>query len=187
MTMRVTILATLATMLLGAFGCGGAECPPPRECPVCPEAAPVPPPQPPPPPPQPVATGPMVEEWIQLPVRILFTTAGAELSAENRALLDQAVQTLRTREDIVRVRIEGHTDTRGRDANNAELSLQRAEQVKAYLISQGVPAQMLETAGYGAQRPLVIEGNYEENRAQNRRVEFSALIRRPREQAGQPL
>jgi outer membrane protein OmpA-like peptidoglycan-associated protein len=37
---------------------------------------------------------------------------------------------------------------------------------------------MLEAVGYGAERPLVREYNDEQNRAQNRRVEFSMLVRR---------
>lgn len=171
----IWFLAVVA-LPLATLACGGADCPAPQPCPACQPAAP--------PPASPTAT---VEEWIQLPVRILFTTAGDELSAENRALLDQAVQTLRARNDIQRVRIEGHTDTRGRDAENSELSLQRAQAVMNYLVSRGVPQGMLEVVGYGAERPLVVEAGHEENRTQNRRVEFSALVSRPASQQGQPL
>ena len=183
---KPTRLLTALGALAVTAGCGGAECPPQQPCPACPPPMAAPPPAP-TPPPEPVAQGPMVEEWIQLPVRILFATGGAVLSAENRAMLDQAVQTLRARDDVVRVRIEGHSDTRGPDSNNTQLSLQRAQAVMDYLVSRGVPNSMLEVAGYGAERPLVIEGGHDENRAQNRRVEFSALLRRPASQQGQPF
>jgi outer membrane protein OmpA-like peptidoglycan-associated protein len=54
----------------------------------------------------------------------------------------------------------------------------RAQAVMQFLVSRGVPQSMLEAVGYGSERPLVREFGAEQNRAQNRRVEFSTLIRR---------
>ncbi|MEM9190974.1 MAG: OmpA family protein [Myxococcota bacterium] len=170
MKMVIGCVAGLALVL--SMGCGG-ECPPPPECPVCQQA---PPPTPTPVPQQPVSTH---EEWVPLQnVRVLFPNGGSELTAENQALLSEAVRTMQARNDIVRVRIEGHTDTVGRDANNSQLSLQRAQAVLEFLVAQGVPRGMLEAVGYGAERPIVVEGGHEQNRAQNRRVTFQMLVRR---------
>lgn len=178
MNAQVSWIVGSVAMLATLVGCGGAECPPARECPACQPAAPA----------APAANNQAMEEhWIHLPVRILFTTSGAELSAENRALLDQAVETLRARDNIQKVKIEGHTDTRGGDSENSELSRERAQAVLDYLVSKGVPPRMLEAVGHGATQPLVVEGAHEENRLQNRRVEFRVLVRRPASERGQPL
>jgi OOP family OmpA-OmpF porin len=121
----------------------------------------------------------VTEQWVELPMRILFATGRADLDRQNQMILDQAITTMRARNDVVRVRIEGHTDTRGRDGSNAQLSLERAHGVMSYLVSHGVPQSMLEAVGYGEERPLVHDNfGGDMNPAQNRRVEFSVLIRR---------
>jgi OmpA-OmpF porin, OOP family len=53
------------------------------------------------------------------------------------------------------VAITGHTDRLGSIKGNQRLSLQRAESVKAYLVSQRVPAERLTTNGAGATQPVV--------------------------------
>jgi outer membrane protein OmpA-like peptidoglycan-associated protein len=73
--------------------------------------------------------------------------------------------------DFARIRIEGHTDDRGPDARNLDLSRRRAESVRAWLIAHEVAADRLEAVGLGETRP--IEPNDTElGRAGNRRVEF---------------
>jgi len=67
--------------------------------------------------------------------------------------------------------IEGHTDSSGAAAHNQALSEQRAASVKAYLVSQGVDAARLSTAGFGSSHP-VADNASELGRAQNRRVEL---------------
>jgi outer membrane protein OmpA-like peptidoglycan-associated protein len=69
------------------------------------------------------------------------------------------------------VRIEGHTDATGNDDANMTLSKQRAESVKGYLTQHGVSPAQLETAGFGASRP-VADNETAEGRAQNRRTEL---------------
>ena len=54
------------------------------------------------------------------------------------------------------------------------LSLQRAESVKAYLVSRGVPAARLVTVGAGPDYPIASNAT-EEGRAQNRRVEITIV------------
>jgi outer membrane protein OmpA-like peptidoglycan-associated protein len=74
------------------------------------------------------------------------------------------------------VRIEGHTDSRGDDAFNLDLSQRRTEAVRTYLINKGVEANRLEAKGYGETKPLVT-GNNEAAWAKNRRVDFFIVER----------
>ncbi len=68
--------------------------------------------------------------------------------------------------------IEGHTDLVGGDAFNVELSLRRAEAVKAYLVdSLRMDGSRISTRGYGRYQPIVTIGTPEEQTA-NRRVEI---------------
>lgn len=178
MKIRLSIAFAL-TLLLSviAAGCGGGDCPE-CNCPVCPAAVtsdPTPMAQP---------TTPCTEEWVHMPVLIGFPTGGAEIDAQNRAILAEVVRTAQTREDIRRVRVEGHTDTCGAEVNNMALSQQRAETVAMELVSMGVPRDMLETVGYGSEQPRANEAcdsrqarnSTELSRQTNRRVEFSILV-----------
>ena len=71
--------------------------------------------------------------------------------------------------DIV---VIGHTDSVGSTEANDQLSLQRAERVKADLVRQGIPADGIRTAGRGEREPLVrTADNVDEPR--NRRVEIN--------------
>ena len=172
-----TLMVATFVMLVGllATACGG-DCP---ACPVC--AAPVVQAQP---QPQQAYTGPCTEEWVHMPVLINFPTGGAELDAQNRAILGEVVRTAQSRSDIRRVRVEGHTDTCGAEVNNMGLSQQRAETVAMELVSMGVPRETLETVGYGSTQPRANEAcETRQSRAQtelsrqtNRRVEFSILV-----------
>jgi len=74
----------------------------------------------------------------------------------------------------LRVRIEGHTDSVGPEAYNMKLSLQRAEAVMKYLVSQGVDADRMEVLGKGEDYP-VASNDTDEGRAHNRRIEFIIL------------
>jgi len=178
MKIRGTIVTAALALLVGVLmtACGG-DCPE-CNCPVCPTA------QPAQPAPQPVSTGPCTEEWVHMPVLINFPTGGAELDAQNRAILQEVVRTAQTREDIRRVRAEGHTDTCGAEVNNMALSQQRAENVALALVEMGVPREMIETVGYGSTQPRANEAcetrqgraQTELSRQTNRRVEFSILV-----------
>lgn len=74
-------------------------------------------------------------------------------------------------EATVDVEIAGHTDSTGNDDRNIELSLQRAESIKRFMVLQGIDEERLKTRGYGSQYPIA-SNDSEENRQKNRRTEF---------------
>jgi outer membrane protein OmpA-like peptidoglycan-associated protein len=80
--------------------------------------------------------------------------------------------------DIQEINIEGHADEIGTEEYNMYLSEQRALAVKALLVKFGVDASKLTTHAYGKTRPLV-EGHAEEQRRENRRVQFTITRARP--------
>ncbi len=98
-----------------------------------------------------------------------FDTDSAKLKAESTTILDQAVEVLN--QQAVSVRIEGNADSRGSDAYNQTLSEKRAKSVMDYLVSKGVDAARLTSAGYGESKPVVANDSAA-NMAKNRRVDL---------------
>ncbi|GAA4517720.1 OmpA family protein [Sphingobacterium thermophilum] len=70
------------------------------------------------------------------------------------------------------LKLDGYTDNVGTADVNRRLSKERAEAVKAYLVSKGVAASKITTAGHGMSNPIA-SNSTEEGRQQNRRVEFT--------------
>ncbi|CAN5753439.1 hypothetical protein BH10BAC2_BH10BAC2_07280 [soil metagenome] len=70
------------------------------------------------------------------------------------------------------LKLAGHTDNVGSEAANLKLSKDRAESVKAYLVSKGVNASRVEATGYGESQPIS-SNKTNAGRQQNRRVEFT--------------
>jgi len=104
---------------------------------------------------------------------IRFAESSAELSHETKALLDGIAKRVMLDSNIF-IEVAGHSDMVGSLQSNEKLSLQRAENVRAYLISRGVPDRNLHTKGYGSTHPLADNGT-EDGRAKNRRVEFFVM------------
>jgi outer membrane protein OmpA-like peptidoglycan-associated protein len=170
-----------------------------------PEAAPVPPPPPPPPPIEPtLALVPIVEEEpappqpdpnpvlqrvvrngrVALLAQVQFAHDAATILPVSLPLLDQVVAVLRDSPEIRKVRIEGHTDGRGKPAYNRRLSQRRAESVLRQLVGAGIEASRLRAKGVGADRPIAPNDTVA-NRAKNRRVEF-VVLDGPKPDAAQP-
>jgi OmpA-OmpF porin, OOP family len=103
-------------------------------------------------------------------VGVNFAFDKSDLLPESYPVLDKAVKILEDK-PIVKVEIEGYTDYIGTEAYNQELSVQRAETVKAYLISKGIAETRLTTVGYGKYNPIQ-DNATEEGRAMNRRIVF---------------
>lgn len=70
------------------------------------------------------------------------------------------------------LKLAGHTDNTGSLQTNLRLSKERAESVKAYLVSKGANASRIEAVGYGPNQPIATNATAE-GRQQNRRVEFT--------------
>ncbi|MFO0747616.1 MAG: OmpA family protein [Myxococcota bacterium] len=113
----------------------------------------------------------VVEQKIELPDRIHFELGSAKLSPSSNGMLGQVAHFLGTRPDITKVRIEGHTDADGADADNLALSQARADAVRDFLVGQGVVTSRLESVGYGETKP-VVPNDTVANKAKNRRVDL---------------
>ena len=74
----------------------------------------------------------------------------------------------------VRVEVGGHTDSSGSAELNRNLSQQRAESVRQYLIDRGVDPAQVTAVGYGEDYPRD-DNSTREGRANNRRVELKRL------------
>ena len=109
--------------------------------------------------------------------RVLFEVDQSTLTAEGRATLDGQAVWLLQNADFTAV-IEGHADEQGTREYNLALGFRRANAVREYLVSRGVPASRLEVTSFGKERPIEVCSN-ETCYAQNRRavtvLSFSAI------------
>lgn len=102
--------------------------------------------------------------------RINFELDKAFIPDVNKPFLDRAATVITSVPDMELV-IVGHTDKLASNAYNMELSRERAESVKEYLVSQGVDASKLTTKGMGETDPIA-DNSTEQGRFLNRRIEF---------------
>jgi OmpA-OmpF porin, OOP family len=77
------------------------------------------------------------------------------ISAEGRARLEAFATDLKKWKSIERINVVGHTDRLGKPAYNIDLSRRRANNIRLYLISQGLPADRIVATGEGGSKPLV--------------------------------
>ncbi len=101
---------------------------------------------------------------------IFFDYDKSSLSSESREALKKNSDWIKKNSKVT-IQIEGHTDSRGSIEYNLALGERRANSVKAYLQSLGIPASRLKTISYGKERPLVASET-EEAWAKNRRANF---------------
>ncbi len=102
---------------------------------------------------------------------ILFALGSSEIDPASDEILTQAAAAINAAPGVD-VEVVGHTDDQGGDAANQSLSAARAEAVVARLIELGVDEARLTSRGAGESDPLV-PNDSDENRAKNRRIEFS--------------
>jgi outer membrane protein OmpA-like peptidoglycan-associated protein len=101
---------------------------------------------------------------------IFFDFNKASIKPISYAVLVEVAQALNDHPNI-KIRVEGHTDSRGNAEYNRKLSQNRAESVRNFLIGQGIGPERMEAMGYGSTQPIA-DNRTEEGRTQNRRVEF---------------
>ncbi|MFA5911901.1 MAG: OmpA family protein [Vicinamibacterales bacterium] len=104
---------------------------------------------------------------------ITFELAKATLTTESKVVLDNIARILLSNNEI-NMQINGYTDNTGNAASNRKMSLNRAKEVTAYLVSQGVDSKRLLPQGFGPTNPIA-SNKTEEGRAKNRRVEFARV------------
>lgn len=126
----------------------------------------------------------MTRTQIQILDKVHFEFNKAVIKSESFGLLNDVAGVIATHPDIGRVEVAGHTDDKGSDKYNQELSQKRAEAVRVYLIEQGVPEAQLIATGFGEATPIDTNKT-EEGRSNNRRVEFN-LIDQAAEPEGTP-
>ncbi len=175
MTRRFALCGALLLAVSMASGaCHGnpkPEAPKPAPAPAVtppPPAPPSPPPPAPPAPPRSQPPPPPTEDELfrsktleqlnaEKPLAdALFAYDSAELSEDARAVLQKNVEWLK-RWSSARVMVEGHADSRGTNEYNLALGERRADVVRDYVVSLGVPTERLTTVSKGEEQPSCSE------------------------------
>ncbi len=115
----------------------------------------------------------LVPKPVNVDLSINFDFDSARLQANSKPLLDNLAQAMNSeRLANLKFKVEGHTDAKGKPEYNQELSSRRASAVQAYLTSQNVTADRLQSEGKGASELLVPEKPLA---SENRRVRISLI------------
>ncbi|AYA38032.1 hypothetical protein D3Y59_13875 [Hymenobacter oligotrophus] len=102
---------------------------------------------------------------------IFYDYNKANIRPDAAVELDKLVQTLQDNPDIT-IELSSHTDARGKDAFNQDLSQRRAQSAVDYIISKGVDKSRITARGYGETRPVIRTAKTEPEHQRNRRTEF---------------
>ena len=170
-------------------GCDGAIVPPkaapaPAPAPAPRAAAPAPAPAPraaapapAPAAPRPAAPPPAAATKVTYAADTFFDFNKSVLKADGKAKLDDLAGKVKAINLEVIIAV-GHTDSTGADAYNQQLSVKRADAVKAYLITKGIEKNRVYTEGKGEKQP-VADNKTDAGRSKNRRVEIEVVGTRP--------
>ena len=126
----------------------------------------------------------MVEDRVVLGETVLFDKNRARVKRKGRKALRAIITLYLQHPEWGQMSVEGHADTRGPEDFNMNLSRRRADRVRHEMIDLGMPADKITSKGLGETVPLV-EGESEEARQTNRRVEF--VIRKVRQEVEERL
>lgn len=102
--------------------------------------------------------------------KVYFNTGESGLLPDSYEQLDGLLQMMKASPSMI-ISIEGHTDNIGDPVQNKRLSLERAFNVREYLIKKGIAGKRIQFKGYGDTMPIA-DNATEEGKKQNRRVEF---------------
>jgi len=104
---------------------------------------------------------------------INFDMASTEVPEVNKLVLDQAAALLQRAPHVI-LKVTGHADAQGSEAENKVLSVQRAQAITSYLVGKGVNPAQLQAVGMGEDQP--VEPNATPaGQFQNRRVTFEVV------------
>jgi len=101
---------------------------------------------------------------------ITFATNSYDLNRIAKAVIEEFIGFLESNPNV-NVEIQGHTDDVGSDADNLQLSKNRARVVYDYMVANGITKNRLRHDGFGASKP-VAPNESESGRAKNRRTVF---------------
>lgn len=113
-------------------------------------------------------------EKIEILEKVFFDTNKDTIKERSFSILNQVGAVLKANPQITLVQVEGHTDDRGKDDYNLDLSQRRAESVRAYLIGRGIDEKRLRAVGFGETKPIA-DNKKAKGRDTNRRVEFNII------------
>ncbi|GAB3825617.1 OmpA family protein [Pontibacter rugosus] len=105
---------------------------------------------------------------------IFYDFDKANIRPDAAVELNKLVQILKDNPGIS-IELSSHTDARGSDVYNQDLSQRRAESAVAYIISQGIDRSRITARGYGESRPVVRNAKTEAEHQRNRRTEFKVV------------
>jgi outer membrane protein OmpA-like peptidoglycan-associated protein len=110
---------------------------------------------------------------------VFFEFNSALITKDSKIELDKLFSLL-ANNPAINVEIQGHTDSKGRNSYNKDLSQKRAESVRSYVIKKGISSKRVTAKGYGEKQPIARNENAdgtdnEEGRALNRRIELKIL------------
>jgi OOP family OmpA-OmpF porin len=112
---------------------------------------------------------------VNIPGNIVFNSGEATFKEDEKEetleVLKQLAKFLKENKQVTLLRIEGHTDNVGGDADNVKLSGERALTIKNWLIEQDVKKERLIAVGFGESKPIA-DNSTDAGKAQNRRTEF---------------
>jgi outer membrane protein OmpA-like peptidoglycan-associated protein len=112
----------------------------------------------------------VTKEKIELKQKVHFATDKSTIYPDSFPMLTEIAEVLKSRPEV-KVRIEGHTDSRASMKHNMKLSQARADSVKEFLVGQGIDPARMETQGFGPTQPIA-DNRTSAGREANRRVEF---------------
>ena len=104
---------------------------------------------------------------------VYFEFDRSDLTSDDISKLDAKIPLLNANPSL-RIRVAGHTDSRGSDEYNMALGQRRAASAKRYLTQHGIGTARIETVSFGEERPAA-QGTDESSMAQNRRSEFEII------------
>src|SRR5688500_15537026 len=107
---------------------------------------------------------------ITLSGSVLFATGKYQLLPIAQSKLDEVAKAVGD-QGYKSILVEGHTDSVGKASDNDTLSLKRAESVRTYLVTRGIPSDKIRATGLGSSRSVADNGT-PDGRANNRRVEI---------------
>jgi outer membrane protein OmpA-like peptidoglycan-associated protein len=107
---------------------------------------------------------------VEFSSNVLFDFDKTNLSSEAKTNLNKLVKVLNTYPDTD-IEVQGHTDSKGSESYNQDLSERRSNVVASYLTGQGIANKRIDIKGFGETMPKY-SNTTAEGRSQNRRVEF---------------